>query len=371
MKAKYLLLGLGLLPLISACSSDDHDGPEVGTNAIQFNANAPRAIVTRDATTTATLRAIKVSAYLAGTTTPYMDGITVSKGTGDTWTYSPLMYWPIGNSLNFFSYAPTTVTAYRAPATATDGATFANYDNTGGTTDLLYGVNMGLSYDGSATSSPQVKISMNHALSQVRFEVNNKAGVTTYAKIYGVQLVNVSQTGTFTFPTTTTTQTVKGTWSDLGTANGTYNVYEDANGSKISTPATAGGEAVEIPTDRFEFAVPQTLQKFVASTTGAMPAGTYAAVRCIIYDSKTNQPVWPRTGAPGYDPKTKSALVFFPLDAAVATGSSTVLAAWNPGCAYIYTLNISVPNNDGAILFGEVIVTNFQDFTASVENHNK
>lgn len=299
-----------------------------------------------------------------------MSDVTVTKGSNNQWTYTPLMYWPVSNSLNFFSYAPTSITAYTAPATANGAATFSNYKNSG-TQDLLYGVNMNLSYTpGSSSGDSQVKISMNHALSQIKFAINNKAGVSTYARIFGVNLVNVSKQGTFTFPTATTNADVKGTWTALSPASESYEVYS-GDGSKYSTPKNDKGSAVNIPTTNFEFVIPQNIQTFTASTDkNANPTGTYVAVKCIICDAKTNTPVWPRPTTPGYDAKTQTALIYFPLDNATATGTTPTFTAWQAGCSYVYTLNISVPDNEGAILFGEVNVNPYSEFTASVENES-
>lgn len=337
MKLKHIfLLSVASLAL-AACSDDDKSTPEITGNAIRFNASAPLA--PRAVTTTDNLDNFRVTAFVGGK--KYMDNVPVIK-TGNTWTYSPTMYWPADETVNFFSYSPDNITTNSAEKSGTDIKGFVN----DGTTDFLYGVNM----DESGKTSKMVKINFRHALSQVRFYLKRKVqDPAIRVDVTGVALTKINSVGDFAFPRATTAQgsVAYGTWSaqSLPTDPAIY----------TGAPATLTDNGTELNPGSYYFFIPQKLEQAGENTAD----GAFVKVTCAIYHEGTGTRIWP-SGADYGD-------IYFPLNT-TGTGSQAV-TEWLQGRAYVYNLTIGVPSESSVIEF-DVTVDEYQNFAESDLENN-
>ena len=119
---KYTALCLFVTLLASACSKDGADGNDVSKpneetpEEIRFNADVWKMAEATRATfyNTGTLSSgsFMVSAYVAESTTPYINPVIVDWVT-DKWEFSDgKHYWPAEGSLDFFAYMPTSIPSY-------------------------------------------------------------------------------------------------------------------------------------------------------------------------------------------------------------------------------------------------------------------
>lgn len=209
MKKKVLFAALSALAL-AACVNDETIEMNPG-NAVGFRAsteNSTRAAVT----TSSTLQDFKVWGYYNYNSeyTSFMEGQEVSKA-GNEWVYSPVRFWPTWGEVDFYSVSPADVTTNITK----DAQQILDYTvNTDPSKqiDLLYAVNMGCDDRNSKNGIP---VNFRHALSQVVFKAKT-INPSIEVEIESIKLNDIMGTGTFTFPTETTT------------AIGYPNTYEEA-----------------------------------------------------------------------------------------------------------------------------------------------
>lgn len=343
----FLLLAAGFS--LAACSSDDDVPNKVPSDeAISFNASAPLA--PRAVITTETLKDFRVTAYTGGQ--KFMDNVKVTK-VGNSWTYSPTMYWPVDQTVNFFSYAPGEGGA--APGKTSGDGTDLNFTNTG-SVDLLYGVNMNL----SGETEQMVNINFRHALSQVRLALRHKAETPAIrVDVIGIDLLNIKSTGDFDFPRETTSMgsTSKGTWRNQGSP-------ENPVLFKADQAWTLTDNYDERNSSSYFFFVPQTLTP--SKMSGTSPSGSIARVLCAIYHEDTGAKIWPSKSIEFNG--TGCGYIYFPLDAG---GNEGAVSEWEAGRAYVYNLTIGIPSTSSAIQF-DVTVDEYQDFAQiPLDNDNK
>lgn len=328
MKAHYLMLGLGLVALMASCSHDSKDEPVRSDKAITFTAAVPQSAYRSldDAvTTTGSINTFRVYGFVEGYETPYMNGVEVVKNNG-VWGYSPMQFWPVGKTMNFYSISPAIVTD---PAAAdnigmdSSKPDIPNFKNTF-QTDLLYGVNMGL----TDASSSQVKINFRHALARVDFLFKSKEGQSIVFKADDIALVNICNTGDFKFPRTSTTD------SDIEVSVGKWAAKDKGNMTLNSTPSDFIGKApVQLMSDNNQFVIPQDISMASETNTGGM----YLRVHGTIYDEASKLQTWPLTGA--------ASDIYVPIN--------TKDGKFKPGYRYVFTVSIGQPNNEGWIQFDQ------------------
>lgn len=103
-----ILASIGLVSVFTACSTDEDDPVAAGSdNVIRFTAASrlPQNRATADITTS-NLTQFFVYGYLNSDGSPYMTNVEVNKTGTNVWEYSPVKYWPTGDALNFYAYAP-------------------------------------------------------------------------------------------------------------------------------------------------------------------------------------------------------------------------------------------------------------------------
>lgn len=326
-----------------ACSDDHDNAPSRPSGkAIVFNATAPRA--SRSVITTGSLNNFRVTAFVNGQ--KYMDNVSVWKSDGG-WTYTPMMYWPADASVNFFSYAPGVRSEGDVSLSENGPADLDGFVNSG-TTDLLYGVNM----NESGATTNMVKINFRHALSQVRFTFRRKDEAPAIrVDVRNVDLIKINSEGNFQFPRETTSQgsAVTGKWSGQS-AYANPVIY---NGGVV----TLTDSPQELLSTGYIFAIPQTLEP--SELKGTTRKGSYVRVLCSIYHEDTGVKLWPsKEGTHDYDSATGCGYLYFPLDGGGAEGA---VSGWESGKAYVYNIEIGVPNNAAAIQF-DVTVDEYIDF---------
>ena len=153
MKKYYLLLSafIGLSGAVfSACSSEE-DSPIVennADNAIRFAANTEFSRA--GDITTNTLTTFNVYAYTGTATSPnvFMNNVEVKKTGVNTWSYSPIQYWPAKESVDFYAFAPTSWLGTSDPLKPIP------YDSYPGTEDIIYAVSPNLTGNAGMVQRP-------------------------------------------------------------------------------------------------------------------------------------------------------------------------------------------------------------------------
>lgn len=332
---------------LAGCATSD-DPPEPGSEeSIAFNANVPSAVPGAAATrsdspciTTATLSRILVNGYLNAKV--YMQNVLLSKN-NSVWTYSPLRYWPIGQSLDFFSYAPTEMADsartinYQFPERPIEGTAVPkiNKFRSDGKTDLVYASNIA-----QTEQQGQIKINMQHALSKVSFRFRPKDTVSSVPYILTIDLKNIYDTGNFVFPDRTTTDnpstSPKGSWTNVGNHKDITLLGFRGHNRKVTLD-----KQKNLNYSGYTFFLPQALGPL--SLDGAdKPKGTY--LKMALAFEKDEVPVWPYPSSHGYDSTEKTAVIYFPL-------TTDKITAWQPGKSYIYTVTVGIPKDASPISF--------------------
>ncbi len=317
MKRSELLAILALPMFIAACSDDDTGYAPVDENAIRFTALAGHEARGEEITTN-TLTEFNVFAYTDGKL--YMDNVKVSKNTDNTWTYSPVMYWP-STPVNFFAFSPAEW--FVGVSGADQAVTYANDGNV----DLIYAVNMN-----ETQSASPVKLNFRHAMSHIEVQLMSTTP-NIAVSVSGIRLANIFETGTFKFPQKTTAPgigTSAGVWSNL--TNASEYIYYD----NTTSPAVLTETATNLADKCDGFMLPQNLTAMTLGTDGY--AGNYVCIDCVISDKATGISLWPNDNTPSQQVVTtgdkKTGRLFFSL-------SNSNVTHWRDGYRYLYRITIN------------------------------
>ena len=310
---------------IALCSCSNDETLEVNTGkGIAFNVTAgksQRATVI----TTSTIGEFQVFGY-SGTTT-FMNANV--KKDGDKWSYSPVQFWPNEGTIDFYSVYPCTDTTLGGTISITADAQqikdFTVNSTCASQVDLLYAVNKGCTKADNETTG--VPVNFRHALSQIVFKAKN-TNSTLRVNVQGVEVVNVANKGTFTYPAATTAE-----W--LSTDNSTDTETDNTWGSweltadKVNFVADITANTA-IPADATDLTtvgsplllLPQTITPWDTTDTKNDANGCYFLVKCKIYNKAADGGetlLWPETDA----------------YANVAVPATAI--DWKQGKKYIYT----------------------------------
>lgn len=117
MKNPYKML-LAVLLLLSACCTEDNEEEQLhGDIPIGFSGNVPKIKASTEYISASDLKDIGVFAYFmqgdfdADVATPnFMYNQCVTRQADDTWSYTPIKFWPVDGTskISFFAYAPYT-----------------------------------------------------------------------------------------------------------------------------------------------------------------------------------------------------------------------------------------------------------------------
>ena len=344
MRNYKILLCIAAAGLSFAACNNHYDENEHGTpsdpRAISFDVAVPKTA--RAATTSQTIREFRVWAFAQGK--PFMSNIKVSRDENSPWTYSPTMYWPLNQTLNFYCVSPEISTGVRLERDGRD-ADIPGFVNREGKTDLLYAVNIG-------ESKSPVHVNFRHALSQINFNVKRATRTSHMLKVEvnAVDLLGTYHQGDFEYPDRTTAPDSRdrGEW-DNQTGLRDASIY-------------GGGDMITLLNDKAEranntgyiFAIPQELLESKPDHSG----GAYVRVLCSIYDQQTNLKLWPPREL--QEAATESGYIYFPLN------RDARIDEWEPGKFYNYTLTIDVPESASAISF-DVTVDDMNDFKTDLD----
>lgn len=236
MNKRLLISGIISMAALTfvGCSIDDVEADgTTASNAVTFGTSSDNTKTRGSETTTDNLQHFGVSAAYTtsvgfdteNTTMNFMDNQSVDKD-NDSWTYSPIKYWPTadGDQLHFFAYAPINdshvVMEDNATGTPTVQVSIPTDDLTQ-SADFIAAVALN---QRKATTGNKVNFSFHHEMTQVIMEaavnsniLNNGTGdEARKVSVQSLTLQNVNNSGalctqgTYTFPTTSSTH---GTWS--------------------------------------------------------------------------------------------------------------------------------------------------------------
>lgn len=335
---KYYFLAAGLLLMLGSCSQDDIVEANLGADEIRF------AAVTNGSTRAADIynpkempASFQVSAMSQNKVYISDDKIVrVGEQAPYKWENSTgTRYWP-EDAVDFYAHVNAGTTfALNNGAPKFNNFTVASA--VGSQVDLLYAVKKG-----ETKETTPVQLNFRHALSQIVFKARNESE-NIFVQIKGVKVMNVKNSGTYTFPTTTdsnlpTSGTAnsenRGSW-DLADTKADYNVtfsLTDVKGSKTNPTAVnltdeKGTALMLMPQTTYAW-VPETYPKpGVAENTNS-----YLLVDCVIYNvadgSATTLPgdnvcLWGEESEGKYTTKELAIPVKF---------------AWEEGKKYTYTL---------------------------------
>lgn len=272
----------------------------------------------------------------------YINGDEIER-TGSTWAdKSGTHYWPEGKTLDFYAQVNGD-NEFNLNDGAPSFNDFTVKDNVGDQVDLIYAVKKAQSKSGDG----KVQLNFRHALSQVCFKAKNNTKAMQVT-IKGVSVGHLTNTGSFTFPTTDTDENYVhhsddadnktlngGTWAYP--ANAQYNKQYDVTpltGDVTLSPGDA--QNLTCPGDGHAntFAevltlLPQTVEAWDPAQKGADWNGAYFLVDLALSNIATDN---------GVDVVT---------DLYTGKAAIPVSVAWEQGYRYIYTFVFDEGGNGG------------------------
>ncbi|TFU91680.1 fimbrillin family protein [Barnesiella sp. WM24] len=365
MKKRNLLMALSVtaVTVITATAvscSDDDDVPYVNTssdNAIRFAAGTEFSRA--GDITTNNLTEFNVYAYTDESSGPnlFMNNVTVSKTGTNTWTYSPLQYWPANESVDFYAYAPTTWVGETGPLLP------IAYDAITGDEDIVYAV---IPDQKGNTGQPNAQVIFNfrHALSKLTIKLSS-SDAKLKVVVTNVAMSNIMTKGNFNFPSASTADPASpetvGTWTDQNTPYSYILHWSQALSEMLTltqTPTVIAASGMGRGGTMFVLPQPLTYR------SNGNGNDTYIAVQCSISDVASGEKLWPNENTPKDDlaqgSTTGDGILRFPL-------STSKYSEWQPGCHYIYNLVINSNDDMGAIEFGTPSVDTFIDVETSYQ----
>ncbi len=346
-------------PFMAGCTSDEAipEPDSTPVNEIRFAANTE---FTRGGDiTTNNLTSFNVYAYTNNPDGPklFMDNVVVTKSSNNTWTYSPVKYWPSEQSLDFYAFSPSDWIGTSGPLSPVP---FESYP---GNKDIVYAFIPDLK-GVAGQPNPQVTFNFRHALSKVTVKMSS-TNKNLKVVVTNVAMANICSKGNFQFPKESTSspsaaETV-GKWTDQNTPY-SYIMYmaqrEDERLTLTTTPTAV--ELEGMGNGGALFMIPQPL----TWRSNGQGNDTYLTVMGSIYDASTNTKLWPNENTPKENLVPSSTfgdgLIKFPL-------STSYFSEWSPGCHYIYNLVINSNDEMGAIEFGTPTVESFIEVQTSYQ----
>ena len=253
---KFLFGMAGLLLIAASCSKNEVVEVNQDGNEIQFS------VVANNATKAADIycnnnKPSEFTVFAESDGKTYIDGDKITSTDGNTWVnQSGTRFWPNESAVDF--YAVVNGNINWNPAAETSPASIVDYTVSTDVTkqnDLLYAVKMGQKRGETAEKTKAVTLNFRHALSQIVFQAKN-TNENLYVEISGVEIVNVADKNTFTFPTKDTDNVTlvddnhDGTFdsNDYSTANwGVWNELAPETGAAGATVYPVTFTTVTVP----------------------------------------------------------------------------------------------------------------------------
>ena len=374
MKKKLFFLAVAAVALAS-CSSDETVATNQSledANAISFRTFVGGNTRATSITTTDNISSFKVMAMKNSTTTSYFTWDTFTKGTDGYFVSANKHYWPASGALDFYAYAPTTLSPsdYRTFSITTAATAEAQID-------LIYAASKNKT---KAANANGVNLNFRHAGAQIVIKLKNSSP-NLKIDVTDCKLVNLKNTGTFTAPivyndNASNTESGTGTGESASTfASGWDPISGSASFTSTATvnlAASAGATAYGNDNQAF-ILIPQAVTASSAyASVGGQPNNSYLAIKMqiknndeagtVIADatSANNWAIWPIptiTWAPGYK-------YTYTVDLADGGYWETDDAAINPGTTVLD------PVLTGAeIKFLTVTVDGWEESAQGVQNY--
>lgn len=331
-KETFSIISIAALACLSSCSNDN-TLTESDKNAIRFNTTLQGA--TRASVTESTFAAFNVTA-LKGSSV-YFTNLGVNKQSDGSWATERTEKWPPdGSSLQFFAYAPTTLSSKVIISNTEQKLTGYTPDSdVDNQADVLTAYN--------SASGGTVQMTFKHALSMIEIKAQNSSTEGYEMKVKGVKLGWIPSTADMTFQN-----------ADAFPQWATPEANSEASYTIEGTPFSLTSSTQSLMFDKDNFLmIPQQLTAWNNTTPTTKAA--YIGVLCQITNGSRN--VYPT------DP-TKFAWV--------VTGINTL---WEPGHKYVYTLDFfknggagyidpDDPDNPGAPVINDVPIS----FSVSIKD---
>lgn len=154
----------------------------------------------------------------------FMDNLAVGYSAPD-WSFTGTYYWPLDQKIQFFAYATDKAATYNADAAKTyPTISYTIAETSAAQKDFV----VAKATDQTQTTAENgVKLTFDHALTQVNFSVKGDDANLTY-KVSSIEIAGVANTGTYSYDTEK--------WTVTGTA-GTYSYTVAADASVTGTTA--------------------------------------------------------------------------------------------------------------------------------------
>lgn len=311
--------------------------------------------------TTNNLTSFNVFAYTGTDSMPtlFMNNVTVSKTSSNTWTYSPLVYWPANQNVDFYAYAPLDWVGSAGPLKPVP----YEVDVLAGQ-DLVYATAMDLKGSYNAPT-PQVVFNFRHALSKVTVKLSS-SNADLKVVVSNVALANIKSKGNFNFPHATTsgaaTDESTGTWSDQN-APATFLIYMSQSADDpitlTTTPTDMSSEGMGIGGGKYLIPQPLTWR-----AGGLGPNDTFLVVMCAVYDAHNGTLLWPNENTPPENLPDGHLLGHGLLRFQLGT---TQFNEWKPGYHYIYNAVINANDEMSPIEFGNPTVDTYVEVNTTYQ----
>lgn len=337
-----------MLALLVSCSKEEvidvnHDGDEITFDVVTNSATRAADVYCNNNMP----EGFYVSAISDGQT--YIDKDQIANEDGSWVNKSGVRYWP-ATPVDFYAYYNDNGSYQWSVAEGKAVAKFVNFEVNNivaDQKDLIYAVKTNQSKPGEDAANTPVALNFRHALSQVVFQAKN-TNANLYVEISGVDVVNVGNTNTFTFPSVDTDKNIVdhegatadypagadgwGTWAELTSGTASYAVAFDAvavkgdNNVVALTTTDDGAKDGEFNANTM-LLLPQTTTAWDAESKLGDTTGSYFLVNCIIKNVKDG------SGVAGDDDVYLWGAANAPKKLAIPVAFN-----WEQGKKYIYTL---------------------------------
>lgn len=334
--------------LLVSCSKEEvidvnHDGDEITFDVVTNSATRAADVYCNNNMP----KEFYVSAISDGMS--YIDEDHIAYENGSWVNKSGVRYWP-ETAVDFYAYYNDNGSYSWSVENQKAVAKFVNFEvnnNVAEQQDLIYAVKTNQSKPGEDDANTPVALNFRHALSQIVFQAKN-TNANLYVEISGVDVVNVGNTNTFTFPSVDTDNNIVdhegatadypagadgwGTWAELTSGTASYAVAFDAVAVKgdnnvVALTTTDDGEKDGEFNANTMLLLPQTTTAWDAESKLGETSGSYFLVNCIIKNVKDG------SGVAGDDDVYLWGAANTPKKLAIPVAFN-----WEQGKKYIYTL---------------------------------
>lgn len=349
MKHTLLLICAGALVTAAGCSSDKEEDFKLSKSSIAFTASVPYAQNERSVITTQNINEFTVYGYVGDEL--YMNAMQVTKQ-GNNWVYSPTYYWPVDQTVDFYSYSPASAAGMGTLLTANNDFRIDNYTNDGNT-DFIYAVNKNeKASETTGTTSRQVQVNFRHAMSKIAVMFSKRSNTGNFKFfVRNVSVVNAYNQGNFIFPNSTTSSDELNS-DNVGSWEGQTALTSELLNNTIIGPVNDASGAVAANSTGYMFVIPQSIRPYESDVPNS--AGMYFDVECQFQSADSDHVIWPNAAI---TEQTEDQYAHIRIPIRNKNG-----AEWELGHSYVYTISLDVPAEGSTKISFDVTVDNYQDY---------